>query len=104
MTARFYGRRTTKELKVLRVSFSSVTTARAAGDVLEAYGCSARQVGRDVITDCPTLLALSVLQSRVGFAEVQHLDLNAGARAIESTAVFSGPRVTRAERGIGLTA
>jgi hypothetical protein len=56
---------------MLRVSFSSMTTARAAADVLEAYGYSARQVGRDVVTDCPTLLALPAIQNRVGFAEVE---------------------------------
>ena len=89
---------------MLRVSFSSMTTARAAADVLEAYGYSARQVGRDVVTDCPTLLALPAIQNRVGFAEVERLDWNGGENAIESTAVLSGPRATRAQRGIELTA
>jgi len=32
-----------------------------------------RQVGRDVVTDCPTLLTLPAIQNRVGFAEVEHL-------------------------------
>jgi hypothetical protein len=71
---------------MLRVSFSTMTTARAAADVLEAYGYSTKQFGRDVVTDCPTLLAVPAIQKRVGFAEIERLDLNGGTRSIESTA------------------
>jgi len=77
---------------MLRVSFSSMTTARAAANVLEAYGYSAKQLGRDVVTDCPTLLAVPAIQKRVGFAEIERLDLRLdpkeGMRSIESTAEF----------------
>jgi hypothetical protein len=62
---------------MLRVSFSSMTTARAARDVLEAYGYSARQFDRDIVTDCPTLLAVPVIPKRVGFAEIDRLALPA---------------------------
>ncbi len=44
---------------MLHVSFSSMTKARAAVNVLEAYGYSAKQVRPQVVTDCPTLLAVS---------------------------------------------
>jgi hypothetical protein len=77
---RFRRTATSKEYDMLRVSFSSMTTARAAVNVLEAYGYSAKQLGRDVVTDCPTLLAVPVIQKRVGFAEIEHLDLSAGTR------------------------
>ncbi len=46
---------------MLRVSFSSMTTARAAVNELEAYGYSAKQFGCDVVTDCPTLLAIPAI-------------------------------------------
>ena len=60
---------------MLRASFSSMTSARAVVSVLEAYGYAARQFDRDVVTDCPTLLAVSAIQKRVGFAEIERLDL-----------------------------
>jgi len=62
----------------MRVSFSNVTTARAARDVFEAYGYPAQQLGCEVVTDCPTLLALPALEKRVGLAAVERLDLGAG--------------------------
>ena len=61
---------------MLRVSFSTMTTARAAVNVLEAYGDSATQFDCDVVTDCPTLLAIPAIQQRIGFAEIERLDLS----------------------------
>jgi hypothetical protein len=85
---------------MLRVSFSSMTTARAAVNVLEAYGYSAKQFDRDVVTDCPTLLALPAIQKRVGFAEIERLDLRGGTGSSELTDGFSAPpRATPAEPG-----
>lgn len=73
---------------MLRVSFATMTTARAAVNVLEAYGYSAKQFGRDVVTDCPTLLALPAIQKRIGFAEIERLDLRGGELAPESSDAF----------------
>ena len=70
---------------MLRVSFSTMTTARAAVNVLEAYGYSAKQFGCDVVTDCPTLLAIPAIQKRVGFAEIERLDLNGRMDSIHPT-------------------
>jgi hypothetical protein len=82
---------------MLRVSFSTMTTARNAVNVLEAYGYSARQIGRDVVTDCPTLLAIPAIQKRVGFAAIERLDLNGGKISPEAPAEFlpasGAPRV-----------
>jgi hypothetical protein len=72
----------TKECEMLRVSFSSMTKARSAVNVLEAYGYSAKQVGQKVLADCPTLLAISAIEKRVGFAEIERLDLNGGTNSI----------------------
>jgi len=65
-----------------------MTTARAAVNVLGAYGYSAKQSGRDVVTDCPTLLAVPAIQKRVGFAEIERLDLNGRMDSIEPTDEF----------------
>jgi hypothetical protein len=90
---------------MLRVSFSSLTTARSAVNALEAYGYSAKQFGREVVTDCPTLLAVLAIQKRVGFAEIEHVDLRGGKGPIESTAEFlPAPRGTPADPGGELTA
>ena len=90
---------------MLRVSFSSMTTARAAVHVLEAYGYSAKQCGGDVVTDCPTLLALPAIQKRVGFAEVERLEFLPRPSSLESTAELSlPPSAPRAEPGNRATA
>lgn len=73
---------------MLRVSFSSVTKARAAVWALEDYGYSANQFGREVVTDCPTLLALPVIEKRVGFADVDRLDLRGRTDSFQPTAEF----------------
>ena len=90
---------------MLRVSFSTMTTARAAVNVLEAYGYSSKQFGCDVVTDCPTLLVIPAIQKRVGFAAIERLDLSGGRLAPESTAeFFPAPPAARPEQGSGLTA
>jgi hypothetical protein len=58
--------------------------------VLEAYGYAAKQIDRDVITDCPTLLAVPAIQKRLGLAEVEHLDRRGGTRSWESGALSVG--------------
>jgi hypothetical protein len=84
---------------MLRVSFSSMTTARAAVNLLEAYGYWAQQKGRDVVTDCPTLLAVPTIQKRVGLAEVERVELAGAAECPDSTpAFFPAPQVSGAER------
>ncbi len=62
----------------MRVSFANETTARAARNVLEAYGYSTKQRGREIVTDCPTLLAVPAIEKRVGLAAVERVDLSGG--------------------------
>lgn len=91
---------------MLRVSFSSTTAARAAVHVLEAYGYSAKPFGCDIVSDCPTLLAVPAIQKRVGFAEVERLDLSGGANSIGSPIAFPpAPSATWPSRAarLGLT-
>jgi hypothetical protein len=100
-----YERDDTEEHEMLRVSFSSMTTARAAVNVLEAYGYWARQQGRDVVTDCPTLLAVPTIQKRVGLSEVERVELAGATDGLGSPAAFSpAPRMTGAERRPDMTA
>jgi hypothetical protein len=90
---------------MLRVSFSTMTAARAAVNVLEAYGYSAKQFGCDVVTDCPTLLTIPLIQKRIGFAEIERLDLSGGKLSRDSTAqFFPPPAASRSDRGSGVTA
>ena len=44
-------------------------------NVLEAYGYSAKQFGGEIVTDCPTLLAVPAIQKRVGLADIGRVDL-----------------------------
>lgn len=69
---------------MLRVSFATMTTARAAVNVLETYGYSAKQCGQDVVTDCPPLLAIPAIQKGVGFSEIDRIDLGGGKHSSES--------------------
>jgi len=55
-----------------------MAAAWAAVNVLKAYSYSAKQAGREVVTDCPLLLAVPTIQRRVGFTETERLDLAAG--------------------------
>jgi hypothetical protein len=90
---------------MLRVSFSSVTKARAAARVLDEYGYAAKQIGREVVTDCPTLLALPAIEKRVGFADIERLELNGRRDSPESTAEFpAATPVAKAEPSRALTA
>jgi hypothetical protein len=68
----------------MRVSFSNTDLARAAVGVLEAYGYAAKQVGMEVLTDCPALLAVPAIAKRIGLAEIESVDLSARRAALES--------------------
>jgi hypothetical protein len=95
----------TEEYEMLRVWFSSVTKARAAARVLDGYGYAAKQIGCEVVTDCPTLLALPVIEKRVGFADVERLELNGRTDSYDSTAEFpAATPVAKAEPSGALSA
>jgi len=74
----------------MRVTLSHATAARSVRTVLESYGYSAKQVGRDVLTDCPTLLALPAIERQVGLAAIDRLDLSRSAAGAEPSE--GGPR------------
>jgi hypothetical protein len=66
---------------------------------------SAKRSGCDIVTDCPTLLAIPAIQKRVGFGEIERLDLSGATSFPESTAeFFPASRASHPEMGSGLTA
>jgi hypothetical protein len=64
----------------MRISFLSATAARAAANILEQYGFSARQNGHEVVTDCPTLLAAPAIERSIGLELIERIDLSGGSR------------------------
>jgi hypothetical protein len=59
----------------MRITFSNEHSARTAALVFERYGYRATRRGATVTTDCPTLLAVPVVERAVGLARVEQLDL-----------------------------
>jgi hypothetical protein len=57
----------------MRISFSNRTAARAATSILEQYGFSARQLGCEVETDCPALLAAPAIERSIGLELVERI-------------------------------
>jgi hypothetical protein len=59
------------------ISFSNLVAAHAAANILQQYGFVAEQVGRVVVTDCPTLLAAPAIERSIGLELVDRIDLTA---------------------------
>jgi hypothetical protein len=57
------------------ISFSSAQVARTAAAILEQYGFSTEQIGADVATDCPALLAAPAIERGIGLDLVERIDL-----------------------------
>ena len=57
------------------ITFSNEDTARAAVAVFERYGYRTSRCGTVVVTDCPTLLAVPVLERAVGLGRVKRMDI-----------------------------
>jgi hypothetical protein len=64
----------------MRISFSSATAAGAAARILEQYGYRAEQQGKDVVTDCPTLLAAPAIARSIGLELVERIDVGSSRR------------------------
>lgn len=59
----------------MRVAFFNEAAARAAVDVFGAYGYRAEQIGNDVETDCPPLLAVPAIERSIGFGRIARVDV-----------------------------
>jgi hypothetical protein len=59
----------------MRISFATTSAARAAASILEQYGFSANQSGKEVVTNCPTLLAAPAIERSIGLELVERIDL-----------------------------
>jgi hypothetical protein len=64
----------------MRISFSSAMAAGAAARILEQYGYRVEQQGKDVLTDCPTLLAAPAIERSIGLELVERIDVGVGRR------------------------
>jgi hypothetical protein len=64
----------------MRISFSSTTAAGAAARILTQYGYWAEQTGKDVVTDCPTLLAAPAIARSIGLELVERIEVASARR------------------------
>ena len=63
----------------MRISFTTANAARAAASILEQYGFTASQSGKDVVTNCPTLLAAPAIERSIGLELVEGIEFSNGA-------------------------
>ena len=61
------------------ISFTTANAARAAASILEQYGFTASQSGKDVVTNCPTLLAAPAIERSIGLELVEGIEFSNGA-------------------------
>jgi hypothetical protein len=76
------GRNQTMErfrTETMRISFATTSAARAAATILEQYGFSANQNGKDVVTNCPTLLAAPAIERSIGLELVEGIEFSTSA-------------------------
>lgn len=78
----------------MRIRFFTDEVAQAAADILHGHGFSARRFGSTVVTSCPTLWAVTVIDRDIGFDKVVQLDVTGAP----------GPRSADAEIGAGAMA
>jgi len=69
----------------MRISFSTTGAARAAAAILEQYGFSANQSGKEVVTNCPTLLAAPAIERSIGLELVEGIEFSTGAHRSGTT-------------------
>jgi hypothetical protein len=62
----------------MRISFATTSAARAAASILEQYGFSANQSGKEVVTNCPTLLAAPAIERSIGLELVEGIEFSTG--------------------------
>jgi len=62
----------------MRISFSTASAARAAASIFEQYGFTASQTGKDVVTNCPTLLAAPAIERSIGLELVEGIEFSNG--------------------------
>ena len=79
----------------MRFRYATLAAAETARKVFESYGYGATQTGRDVWTDCPTLLAVPAVERRVGLKAIDRLDLSTAA-AWPPASTADGQRTARA--------
>jgi len=79
----------------VRFRFATLAAAETARTVFESYGYRATQMGQDIWTDCPTLLAVPAVERRIGLKAIDRLDLSTAA-AWPPASTADGSRTARA--------
>jgi len=60
----------------MRIMFASEQAAQSAVKLWEQHGFDATRAGKTVVTDCPTLWAVPLLDRSIGFDQVRRLDVH----------------------------
>ena len=60
---------------VMRITFFTEQAAEAAVETWKRHGFAAARSGTVVVTDCPTLWAVPIIQRAIGFSQVERLDV-----------------------------
>jgi hypothetical protein len=73
---------------VMRISFFTERAAQAAVEIWERHGLDAMRSGTVVVTDCPTLWAVPIINQAIGFDQVERFDvISPGAAAGDGKAL-----------------
>jgi len=59
----------------MRITFFTEDAAQAAVEIWKRHGFSATRSGTEVVTDCPTLWAVPVINRAIGFDKVKRFDV-----------------------------
>jgi hypothetical protein len=65
---------------VMRITFFTEQAAQAAVETWERHGFAATRSGTVVVTDCPTLWAVPIVDRVIGFGQVERFDVLSAAK------------------------
>ncbi len=61
----------------MQITFSTEAAAEAAVEIWERHGFTAARSGTTILTDCPSLWAVTIIDRAIGLHQVERLDLHA---------------------------
>lgn len=69
----------------MRITFFTEQAAEAAVETWERHGFAAARSGTVVVTDCPTLWAVPIINRVIGFHQVERLDVIGSTKPAKNT-------------------